>query len=420
MANVEVEDQVEVDDLGALIGDIFSGAIAADPFPVYAELRERAPVYRSPAAWLISRYDDAAELLRDHERLSNDLTLANPEAAAALPSADPDSVLVRVRQQWLVFRDPPAHTRLRGLVNRAFTPRAVAELRGFVGTVVDGVIDDMLQKSEIDFVNDFAYPLPVAVISHMLRVPEHEAHLIRRWTPKIQKANDTTPTPEENLEADVATSEFIEYLHELLAQRRGAPGDDLLSVLVAAHEDGDRLCEEELIAMVVVLLIAGHETTVSVASNGLLALLQQRDQWDLLCREPDLAPSAAEELLRHGGPVQFVARIAKQPFELRGQQISKGDLVMSLVGGANRDPERFPDPDRLDIRRSPNRHLAFSGGIHFCVGAGLARLELELLLRGLAKRAPDIALAGEPTWRDGAQMRSVATLPVRVGGAGAA
>ena len=414
MANAGVEEHVETQELGQLAARIFSGGAVADPFPLYAALREHGPVLRVGPTWLLTRYEDIARLLRSDE-LSNDLTLASPEAAATLPTTDDQPVLAGVREQWLVFRDPPDHTRLRGLVNRAFTPRAVAEQREIVSGIVDELIDQMLERREMDFVADVAYPLPVAVISRLLGVPDSEQHLIQQWTPSIVEANEPMPTPEQCRAGDQAASEFISYLNDLIRVRRRNPGSDLVSTLIAAQADGDRLSEEELVAMIFILLVAGHETTVSVAANGLLALLEQRDEWELLCEEPELVPSAGEELLRFAGPVQFTARVVRKEFELHGCRLIPGDVAMLMNGSANRDPDQFPDPDRLDIRRSPNRHLAFGGGIHFCVGSGLARLELDLLLRGLATRLPDIGLATEePSWRGTPQLRSLTRLPLRL------
>jgi pimeloyl-[acyl-carrier protein] synthase len=387
-----------------------SPAFHADPYPFYRQLRESDPVHLSALGiWILTRYDDCVTALRDGRfgRDRFEAILAAQYGDESEPGRLPRSML---------FRDPPDHTRLRALVNRAFTPRVIEGMRGQIQGVVDHLLDRVEAAGRMDVIGDLAYPLPVTVICDMLGVPRGDHEQIRHWSSDIIRSLDAIGIPSDPsiVERGRAGRRGIaEYFRALLPERRRHPRADLLSSLLAVEEQGDRLTEGELLATCVLLFIAGHETTVNLIGNGLNALLRHPDQLDRLRREPTLIGSAVEELLRFDGPVQRTARITNAEVELGGKTIPAGAFVVTAIGAANRDPAHFPDPDRLDIARAENRHIAFGFGIHFCLGAPLARVEGQLALGTLIKRMPRLRLTGEPLeWRESSTLRGLKALPV--------
>jgi len=387
-----------------------SPAFHADPYPFYRQLRETEPVYLSPMGlWILTAYDECVTSLRD-PRFGRD----GFEAILAAQYGE-ESEAGRLPRSML-FRDPPDHTRLRSLVNRAFTPRVIEGMRGQIQGVVSRLLDRVQAKGRMDVIADLAYPLPVTVICDMLGVPVDDHERIKDWSSDIIRSLDAIGIPSDPSIVErgrVGRRGIADYFRALLPERRRHPRADLLSSLIAAEERGDRLTEGELLATCVLLFIAGHETTVNLIGNGLLSLLRHPDQLERLRQEPALIGSAVEELLRFDSPVQRTARITNAEVELRGKTIPKGAFVVTAIGAANRDPAHFPDPDRLDVARPDNRHIAFGFGIHFCLGAPLARVEGQLALGALLERMPHLRLAdAELQWRESSTLRGLKALPV--------
>src|SRR5215472_6180889 len=381
----------------------------ADPYPTYHRLRAEDPVHHSPLGfWVLTRYEDVAAVLRDPRFIK--------EPLAALVAARFGAEVPRGIGLSMLDRDPPDHTRLRGLVSKAFTPRVVEGLRPRIQEIVDGLLAGAAARGSMDLIEEFAYPIPVVVICEMLGVPIEDQERFKGWSVDIARGLDLIwlgPDSDVGRRSVAARQALAEYFRGLIAQRRAAPRNDLLSGLIAAEEAGDKLNEMELLATCILLLIAGHETTANLIGNGMLALLRHRDQLERLQREPGLIASAVEELLRFDGPVQRTARIPSEDVTFGGQTIAKGEMVMPFIGAADRDPAQFPDPDRLDIGRADNRHIAFGWGIHFCLGAPLARIEGQIAINTLLRRLPKVSLAtAEPEYRPSLTLRGLKALPV--------
>jgi cytochrome P450 len=386
-----------------------------DPYPVYARLRAEAPVYPAPFGGVVlSRYVDCVAILRD-PRSSSDFRNSD-EFKWFVEQQGPEQANILLGEaRPFLFLDPPDHTRLRGLVNKAFTPKTVEGMRGRIQEIVDELLDAIAAKGEIEVIEDFAYPLPVRVICEMLGVPVADHETFKQWSRELARSLD----PDEFLPAEVierrqkAIESFTQYFAQLIDKRRQEPRDDLLSALIAAEEAGDKLSEAELLATCILLLVAGHETTVNLIGNGTLALLRNLEQLELLRADPLLARSAVEELLRYDPPVQFTGRVALEDISLGDVHVPKGHQAVILLASANRDPEEFHDPDRLDITRSETRHLSFGYGRHTCVGAPLARLEGEIALSALAQRFDGLRLlTPEPQYKENIVLRGLASLPV--------
>jgi cytochrome P450 len=381
-----------------------------DPYPLYRKLRELDPVHRSPAGPLIlTRHADATAVLRDPRFSSNPSHLGGER-----PQVGPRRVDTKV----LLFLDPPDHTRLRSLVAKAFTPAVVRRLRPRVEQLVAELLDAAAERGSLELIADLAYPLPVAVICELLGVPAGDRALFGTWSSDASRLLDRDIDLDEAAveRGGAAIAGFTEYFGGLIQRRRAGPRDDLLSGLIAAEEDGQRLSWEELFTTIILLYLAGHETTVNLIGNGALALLRHPDQLERLRREPSLAPSAVEELLRYDSPVHLTARIATTDLAVAGVPVPRGDQVIALVAAANRDPAVFADPDDLDVGRRDNRHLSFSAGMHYCLGAALARLEGEVAFAALLRRFPRLELADpDPELRDHFVLRGLRSLDLRIG-----
>jgi cytochrome P450 len=393
--------------------DIFSSDARRDPYPCYRRLRERAPVYWDPtiSSFLLTRYDDCAAALRD-PRLS---AARAATGAESLPEPDRTTVLPFARsiRLWMLFRDPPDHTRLRSLVNCAFSPRMVARMRERIAALVHELLA-AVPSGELDLMRDFAQPLPALVIADMLGAPRDERHDFVRWSDDLAAYIGGGPAALASRAPAVVSWRALSTRLALLAEaRRAHPQDDLMSALVSVAERGDRLDADDLVATCVLLFFAGHETTRDLLGNGLLALLTHSAQLARLQAEPQRIALAIEELLRFDSPAQVAARIATEALEIRGVPVAKGQRVVAVLGAANRDPEQFAEPERLDVARAEVKHLSFAHGIHYCVGAPLARLEGELALRALIARGPRLLAAPESlSWRDSLGFRGLLALPI--------
>jgi cytochrome P450 len=383
----------------------FLPEVRLDPYPVYQQLREREPVQWNEhiEIWTLTRYADVATVLRDG-RMSADRTTAD---RFRLPPG-------RQIYQSMLTLDPPDHTRLRTLVNKAFTPTTVSRLRPRIQALVDEILDKAEEEGNLEVIADLAYPLPVTVIAEMLGVPPEDYQIFKDWSATLAANLDPLRAGEMREAAFDARDALSEYLSGIVDKRRARPRDDMISALLAVEEGGDVLSHRELLIMCNLLLIAGHETTVNLIGNGLRALLSHPDQLERLRDEPDLIETAVEELLRFDSPVQLTGRVVSEDLEVGGVQMRPGHFVMVLLGAANRDPAQFPDPDRLDLARHPNQHLSFGRGIHFCLGAPLARVEGQVAIGSLVRRFPRLRLAGEPVQRDTVTLRGLESLPVAV------
>jgi pimeloyl-[acyl-carrier protein] synthase len=382
----------------------------ADPYPFYKRLREKEPVHQSPMGfWVLTRYDDCVAVLRDQR-------FGREEFQQMLTAVYGDDTEKPALPRSMLFRDPPDHTRLRALVSKAFTPRMIETMRDHIQEIVDRLLDRVNDAGRMDVIEDLAYPLPVTVICEMLGVPVDDHASIRGWSADIARSLDAIglPSDQDIVERGRKSRRALaDYFRRLVPQRRARPQHDLLSGLLAAEEQGDKLTQDEVIAMCLLLFIAGHETTVNLIGNGTLALLRHPDQMKKLRAEPALIGNAVEELLRYDSPVQRTARISTTDVELAGQQFPKGTMVITALGAANRDPAQFADPDRLDVTRKDPRHISFGFGIHFCLGAPLARVEGQLALGTLLRRMPRLALAeSNLEWRESSVLRGLKRLDV--------
>ncbi len=389
---------------------------AADPYPVYARLRDQNPIFYSSEFGLtfFTRYRDIVNMLTDN-RLGRVMTDA---AAGEKQQAETRSELpfydryVRVN---LLETEGANHSRLRRLLAKAINLRRIHGLRGRVQIIVDDLLDKLQQQREMDFLEDLAVPLPVQVISELLGWPAAERHRLRPWSAAIVRLYERNHTPEDESKAEVATEEFAAMLTNLAEMRRGDRKNDLISTLVLIESEGQRLSEDELIASCMMVLNAGHEATVNSAGNGLLALLRNPQQMAKLRSDPSLITTAVEEMLRYDSPLHFFHRFVLEDMAYERVELEKGDKVGLLYGSANRDPEFFDDADNFDIARHPNRHLAFGMGTHFCLGAPLARLELSILFNTMLRRFPDIRLADEhPEYHTGLVFRGLKRLRVKL------
>lgn len=366
--------------------------------------------------WLATSYDDAVAILKDPRFTMDWRKVVPAKNGQASAGANTSRYVPLMGKPNLLNTDPPDHARLRTLVSKAFTPRMVEQLRPRVQHITDELLDAVQAQGTIDLIADFAFPLPITVISDMLGIPPSHRKPFRTWTQTIVQSQSLALKPGQEAAGQAAEQEFITYIKTLLASKRVHPGDDLTSALVQAEEQGDTLSEDELLAMVFLLITAGHETTVTLIANGMLALLEHAEQMQLLRADPRLLPSAIEELLRYTAPVSLSSpRWALEDIPLRDKVIRKGEMVRCALLAADTDPQQFPDPTVLNILRQENAHVAFGKGIHFCLGAPLARLEGQIALGTLLRRFPDLRLAHDPAqlvWKDAGSLRSLSALPV--------
>ncbi|MCS0634144.1 cytochrome P450 [Streptomyces sp. LP05-1] len=396
--------------------DPWDAGFTADPYPAYARLRESGRVhwFEPSRQWLVPRHADVAALLRDR-RLGRTYRhrFSHEEFGRTAPPAAQEPFHT-LNDQGMLDLEPPDHTRIRRLVAKAFTPRTVERLSPYVRRLAEELADGLVERGGGDLVTEVAEPLPVAVIAEMLGVPEPDRPLLRPWSAAICGMYELAPSEETAARAVAASVEFSAYLRELIAARRAAPGEDLVSGLIAAHDEGERLTEQEMISTCVLLLNAGHEATVNATANGWWALFRNPGQLAALRADHSLLPGAVEELLRYDTPLQLFERWVLDEIEIDGVTVPRGAELALLFGSANHDPEVFDRPDTLDPTRASNPHISFGAGIHYCVGAPLARIELAASLRALLERAPKLAPAAEPVRRSGFVMRGLASLPVVV------
>jgi cytochrome P450 len=399
--------------------NIAASEFKADPFPFYRRLREIAPVYRvalpdRQMVWLVTRYDDVVTVLTD-QRFGKDIfQVRSKEQLAATPLMTKLlAPLLMPLARHMLNRDPPDHTRLRALVQQAFSPRLVEGMRGRIETLADELLDRVKRRGRMDLIADYALPIPTTVIAEMLGVPIADRHKFHRWSSAMLSSNASRFGL---LRAMPSAWLFMRYIRKLIEHRRANLRDDLISALITAKDSGDCLSDDELLAMILLLIVAGHETTVNLIASGMLALLERPDQLERLRSDPGLIKPAIEELLRFTAPVETsTERFAREDVELAGVKIAKGDLVLAAIASANRDESQFTNPDTLDITREPNKHLAFGQGIHFCLGASLARLEGQTAINTLLARTRELQLTVDRStlrWRSGLVLRGLIALPV--------
>ncbi|MBU5351904.1 cytochrome P450 [Paenibacillus barcinonensis] len=394
--------------------DFMNHSFIQQPFPVYEKLRAEEPVHRlllpsGHAAWMVTRYEDAVNILQDSRFVTGVLDNNNNEKEETLP---PHQAIL---SRNLISVGPEDHRRLRRLIQKAFTPRMIERLRGRIVEISDQLLDKIQAGNtrEFDLIEDYAFPLPIIVICEMLGVPLEDQDKFRAWSNTIM---ESVSNPQMSQESDEVMKAFVDYLHVLITKRRNHIQQDLISDLISIEEEGDKLTEQELYALVFVLIIAGHETTVNLIGNGMLALLEHPQQKQLLVHDPDLIQAAVEEVLRFNGPVEISnVRWAAEDVEFQGIHIRQGDMMLVALSSANRDSSQYEEPDTFDITRKVNDHIAFGKGIHYCLGAPLARLEGEIAINALLQRLPEIRLNTDPElleWRPGMIIRGLKAFPV--------
>ncbi|XOK61078.1 cytochrome P450 family protein [Paenibacillus elgii] len=402
-------------------GDFASPETMREFIAFYKRLAgQQEPLYRLDdffgmgAAWVAFRHDDVVAILKDPRFVKDIRNLAPPQdqRESVQENASLNKFMEWTKQMPnMLTVDPPDHTRLRRLASKAFTPQTIESLRPRIQQIADELLDAVQERGRMDLITDFAYPLPMTVISEMLGIPAADRNPFREWTRELLSAS---LDPNQADDVGAALDKFVEYIKTLLAEKRVHPGIDITSGLVQAYDEGDQLSENELISTIWLLIVAGHETTVNLISNGILALLQHPEQMGLLRSDPSLLPSAVEELLRYAGPVIIGSRFAAEDLTLHGNKIREGEMVLVSLAGANLDPHRFSNPEALDITREENEHLAFGKGIHLCLGAPLARLEGQVAFGTLLQRLPHLrlAVAPEQLTYNRSTLRSLTSLPV--------
>ncbi len=382
--------------------DLTSSQMLANPYPTYQKLREKDPVHRMRLVdgWVLTRYDDVQAMLLDHQRFSNWGAGAGDRQYT--------------RDRSMLDLDPPDHTRLRSLVSKAFTPRSVAALEPRIEEIVERLLDGVDGEDRFDLIDSFAFPLPVIVIAEMLGVPAQDLEQFKEWSNDIVISLEPILSREQREQFRRSEQELYEYFEGIIALRRENPEDDLVSALLAAEEEGDRLSHGELLATLLLLLVAGNETTRNLIGNGMLALLRNPEELRRLKEQPELIDSAIDELLRYDSPVQLDGRTLLEDVEMGGKRMRAGQQVVGVVGAANRDPAAFSNPDMLDIRRHEKSHISFGRGIHYCLGASLAMSEGRIAIAGLLERFSSIRMAAEPRQRKQVVLRGVEDLLVEV------
>jgi cytochrome P450 len=386
--------------------DLFSDEMHRNPYSAYDQMRSASPVFHLPPfdLWMIFDFEGVKRVLVEHDTFSSDLLLVPGQGNPG---------------EWFIFFDPPRHTKLRALISRAFTPRVVANLEPRIRELSRQLLDQTIERGQMDLATDFAVPLPMLVIAEMIGVPVADWPRYKRWSDVIVKLANTFSRDEEAAttlaEYRAVAAEMRVFLPDLISQRRAARQDDLLTRLVEAEVDGERLTQEEVLGFVQLLLVGGQETTANLINNAVLCFIENPDQLARLQAAPDLLPSAIEEVLRYRSPVQWMPRATRREVEMHGQVIPAGKLVLPMIGSANRDPKQFRDAGRFDITRDPNPHIAFGHGIHACLGAPLARLEARIALADFLERVQGFELASDEPWepRKALHVHGPSRLPIR-------
>ena len=387
----------------------------ADPLPVLLALQEQDPVHWSASlgGWVITRYDDVKRIALDSELSADRLT----PFFKSLPAAQRNRLadLIRYLNTWVAFRDPPEHTRLRKLMNEVFTEHMVETLKPSIETIVAKLLGDLAERERFDFISDFANPLPATVIMDMMGIPHEDLGVIKEWSNKIQLFIGSASTAQNKYQqAQEGAVDMADYFRAIIRERERKPADDIVSQLLAIRDEDDALSEDEVIGTCILFLFAGHETTTNLLGNGIRALIDHPDQLAKLRKNPQLIEPAVEECLRYDGPTGAIARVVAVEHEMGGKTLAKGDRVFAFINAANWDPRHFNQPQRFDITRTPNRHLTFNYGRHFCLGAPLARLEGQIAILEVVKRFPGLQLeGGPPQYMDTLVMRGVRKMPVR-------
>ncbi len=390
-------------------------AFVADPYPAYRELRSAGRIHyvEDTDQWLVPHHADVAALLRDRRLGRTYLHLATHAEMGRPEDAEHTGPFWSLIRNGILDMEPPDHTRVRRLVAKAFTPRMVESLRSTIQRVMDELVDRVAGGGSFDLIREIAEPLPVTVIAELLGIPTEDRPHLRPWSAEICRMYELNPTDEDARAASRASIEFSEYLRGLIRERRTNPAEDLISELVQVVDQGDRLTEDEMIGTCVLLLNAGHEATVNMTGNGWLSLFRNPGELDRLRSDHSLIPSAIEELMRFDTPLQMFERWVLDDAEIAGVEVARGQELGLLFGSANRDPAVFDRPDDLDLGRDPNPHMTFGGGIHYCLGAPLGRLELATSFETLLRRAPGIELEAEPEWKSSFILRGLKELRVR-------
>ena len=390
--------------------------VLANPYPLYHRLRREAPVHWDPFlhAWVVTRYADVVTVL--HRFSANRTPTPEQLAALGLESLTP---VARVMVRQMLFLDAPSHTRIRGLASQAFTPRRVERLREHIQDIMDGLLDAVMARGRMDVIEDVAAPLPAIVTAEMLGVPTRDHGRLKKWSADFaEMLGNFQHNPDRAARVLESTEDMVAYFRDAVREQRERPRDGLVSALLAAEIDGDRFTEDEVIANVIVTMVGGQETTTNLIGNGIVTLLRNPAEMARLREDPSLITSAVEELLRYESPSQHTARLAPEDTVLGGKPIKKRQAVIAVMAAGNRDPERFPDPDRLDLSRTDNRHLAFGWAAHFCFGAPLARIEGQIAFATMLRRLPHLRLEPAPlVWRENLGLRGLTALPVAFTGA---
>jgi cytochrome P450 len=384
--------------------ELFSDEARRNPFPIYAQMRAAYPTFQAPPPfdmWMVFDYENVKRVLSDHEAFSS-----------RVPAPD----------NWFIFFDPPQHSKMRALISRAFTPKSIAALEPRIRDLSRKLLDHLITRDVVDIATEYSIPLPMTVIAEMIGIPSGDWQRFREWSDIILKISYSMRGMESDRESanaiagfQAVTIEMNEYLAKMIAERRAAPRDDLLTRMIEAEVDGERLSQHEILGFFQLLIVAGQETTANLINNALLCFIEAPDQLARLRASPDLLPAAIEEVLRYRSPIQWLMRTPRKEVEVNGKLIPPGQLILAMVGSANRDPKQFPEPDRFDITRDPNPHVAFGHGIHACLGAALARMESRIALTDLLTRLQHFEPATPNPWppRKALHIHGPANLPLR-------
>jgi pimeloyl-[acyl-carrier protein] synthase len=408
---VVTSEPARIDDGPLSLYRLLDPDVLANPYPLYRRLRTEAPIHWDPFlhAWVVTRYADVVTVL--HRFSANRTPTPEQLAALGLETLTP---VAKVMVRQMLFLDAPSHTRIRGLASQAFTPRRVERLREHIQDIMDGLLDAVIPQGRMDVIEDVAAPLPAIVTAEMLGVPTRDHGLLKKWSADFaEMLGNFQHNPDRAARVLASTENMVAYFRDAVREQRERPREGLVSALLAAEIDGDRFTEEEVIANVIVTMVGGQETTTNLIGNGILTLLGNSAELARLRDDPALITSAVEELLRYESPSQHTARLAPDDVMLGDKLIRKRQAVIAVMGAGNRDPERFPDPDRLDLGRTDNRHLAFGWAAHFCFGAPLARIEGQIAFSTMLRRLPNLRVEpGRLVWRENLGLRGLTALPV--------